>query len=144
MGLFNKTRPVTTTEPHCSFCSRTESVVGPMVEGPNAAFICADCVSIAAGVVDANRGRSAPPNLDANQWRAAHMNFVCYVHVWQDTGGTWKATASTAPGVEADGATPEEAVRLIQSKVLALASKALEDGKEVVAHFTNHLDAALR
>jgi hypothetical protein len=118
--------------------------VGPMVEGPNAAFICADCVRIAAGVADANAGKSLPTDLDPNEWHSAHMNVVCYARVHRGDDGSWRAEASSPTGMTAKGATAKEAVRRLQAKILQSAAEALSDGKEVGPHFTNHADAAFR
>jgi ATP-dependent Clp protease ATP-binding subunit ClpX len=49
--------PVDKLRTQCSFCGRISDVAGPMVEGPNAIYICADCVEIAYGIVLTMRGR---------------------------------------------------------------------------------------
>src|SRR5882672_8288855 len=35
----------------CSFCGKTHREVGPMVEGPNDAFICANCVDLCHNII---------------------------------------------------------------------------------------------
>lgn len=148
MGLwpFGKTMtaPQQNSDSRCSFCGRPQSIVGPMVEGPNAAFICVDCVRIAAGVADANAGKSLPADLDPNEWRSAHMNVVCYTRVRKGDDGTWTAEASSPTEMSAQGATAKEAVRRLQAKILQSTADALSDGKEVGPHFTNHADASFR
>jgi hypothetical protein len=128
----------------CSFCSRPQSVVGSMVEGPNAAFICADCVRLAARVADANAGKLLPVDLDPIDWRSAHMNLVCYVRVHRGEDGAWTAEASSPTAFTAQGSTAKEAVRRLQTEVLQRAAKALSDGKDVGSHFSNHADASFR
>ena len=122
----------------CSFCGRAKSVVGPMVEGPNSAFICADCVRLAARVADANAGKSLPAGLELNSWLSAHMNFVCYVRVDQDVDGGWTATLSTGGNTSAQGSTAKDAVRHLQAKLLTAAAEALSRGDEVGPGFSNH------
>ncbi len=35
----------------CSFCSRPQRDVGPMIEGPNGVFICANCVDLCRNII---------------------------------------------------------------------------------------------
>jgi len=41
----------------CSFCGKTGRETGPLVEGRNGVFICADCVQLCSSVVQAERRR---------------------------------------------------------------------------------------
>jgi len=43
----------------CSFCHRSGEDVGPIVEGPNGVFICANCVELCHNIVRQERRRTA-------------------------------------------------------------------------------------
>jgi len=45
-------------EPHCSFCGRPEHMVGRLISGPEAVFICDSCVELCKRILDT--GESAP------------------------------------------------------------------------------------
>ncbi len=45
-------------EPHCSFCGRPENMVGRLISGPEAVFICDSCVELCKRILDT--GDSAP------------------------------------------------------------------------------------
>ena len=42
----------------CSFCGKTHREVGPMVEGPNDAYICASCVDLCQNIIRQERRKS--------------------------------------------------------------------------------------
>ena len=42
---------------YCSFCRKHYREVGPLVEGPGEAYICGDCVSLCAKILDQERRR---------------------------------------------------------------------------------------
>ncbi|MGA2584660.1 MAG: ClpX C4-type zinc finger protein [Tepidisphaeraceae bacterium] len=46
---------------HCSFCGKTNIQTGRQVEGPNAVYICAPCVDIAAEIVRVGRDTDQIP-----------------------------------------------------------------------------------
>src|SRR5512140_3034126 len=41
----------------CSFCGKTSRDVGPMVEGPNEVYICANCVDLCQNIFKQERRR---------------------------------------------------------------------------------------
>ena len=41
----------------CSFCGKTSREVGPMVEGPNDAYICANCTDLCQNIFKQERRR---------------------------------------------------------------------------------------
>ena len=43
----------------CSFCGKTHREVGPMVEGPNDAYICASCVDLCQNIIRQERRKSS-------------------------------------------------------------------------------------
>ena len=40
---------------HCSFCGKTQEQVRTVVSGPNAVFICDECVIISLGIISRTR-----------------------------------------------------------------------------------------
>jgi ATP-dependent Clp protease ATP-binding subunit ClpX len=45
----------------CSFCHRNSDDVGPIVEGPNGVFICANCVELCHNIIKQEQRRTAEP-----------------------------------------------------------------------------------
>ena len=45
-------------EPHCSFCGRPEHMVGRLISGPEAVFICDSCVELCKRILDTGDGAS--------------------------------------------------------------------------------------
>jgi ATP-dependent Clp protease ATP-binding subunit ClpX len=43
-------------EPHCSFCGRPEHLVGRLISGPEAVFICDSCVELCRRILDTGDG----------------------------------------------------------------------------------------
>jgi len=43
----------------CSFCGKTHREVGPMVEGPNDAYICSNCVDLCHNIIRQEKRRSS-------------------------------------------------------------------------------------
>ena len=41
----------------CSFCRKNYREVGPLVEGPNEAYICSDCIELCQSILDQERRR---------------------------------------------------------------------------------------
>ena len=128
----------------CSFCGRPRATVGPMVEGPNAAFICVDCVRLAHQVAEGNRTQPAAADLDdpAVRW-AGHMHVRCYFALRRD-GERWQAVAEHPAGFVGVGRSAREAVRDLQARVLSASAEAIAAGHEVGDHYTNHADERLR
>jgi len=48
----------------CSFCGKTGAETGPLVEGHDGVFICADCIGLCNSVVQAERRRAAVTSPD--------------------------------------------------------------------------------
>ncbi len=44
----------------CSFCGKSHREAGPMVEGPNDAFICSSCVELCHNIIKQEKRRSTP------------------------------------------------------------------------------------
>jgi ATP-dependent Clp protease ATP-binding subunit ClpX len=42
---------------YCSFCRKSYHDVGPLVEGPNAAYICSECVLLALEIFEQEKRR---------------------------------------------------------------------------------------
>jgi len=43
----------------CSFCGKTHREVGPMVEGPNDAFICSNCVDLCHNIIQQEKRKAS-------------------------------------------------------------------------------------
>jgi hypothetical protein len=41
----------------CSFCQKSYRVVGPLVEGPNDAYICGECIELCTAILDQEKKR---------------------------------------------------------------------------------------
>lgn len=48
---------------YCSFCRKSYTDVGPLVEGPDRVYICAECIALCQSIVVQERRRRAPPPL---------------------------------------------------------------------------------
>ncbi len=48
----------------CSFCGKSGRETGPLVEGQEGVFICADCIQLCSSVIQAERRRAGAPPLD--------------------------------------------------------------------------------
>ena len=42
----------------CSFCGKSHREVGPLIEGPDNCFICAQCVDLCQSIIQQERRRS--------------------------------------------------------------------------------------
>jgi ATP-dependent Clp protease ATP-binding subunit ClpX len=42
---------------YCSFCRRGYYDVGPLVEGPGSVFICENCVTLCADIIEKEKNR---------------------------------------------------------------------------------------
>src|SRR5690606_23125828 len=47
----------------CSFCGKTSRDVGPMVEGPNDVYVCANCVELCQNIFKQERRRVSSPGV---------------------------------------------------------------------------------
>ena len=129
----------------CSFCGRPRAVVGPMVEGPNDVYICVECVRLAHEIAEGNRMQPANTDLnDAQVCRAGHMHIRCYFSIEHASDGTWRAVSRIPAGYSAQGSSPREAVRAMQSQMLEFVAKSFVAGGDVGDYFTNHADERLR
>jgi ATP-dependent Clp protease ATP-binding subunit ClpX len=45
----------------CSFCGKTESETGPMIEGPNGVYICGSCVDLCSTIIQQEQRKSERP-----------------------------------------------------------------------------------
>lgn len=48
---------------YCSFCRKSYTDVGPLVEGPDSVYICAECIALCQSIVVQELRRRAPPPL---------------------------------------------------------------------------------
>lgn len=48
-------------KPSCSFCCKSPTEVGPLVEGPGEAYICGECVELCQAIIEQERRRRNPP-----------------------------------------------------------------------------------
>src|SRR5438445_11470326 len=46
---------------YCSFCRKSYKDVGPLVEGPESVYICADCIELCQEIIKQERKRRSPP-----------------------------------------------------------------------------------
>jgi ATP-dependent Clp protease ATP-binding subunit ClpX len=46
---------------YCSFCRRSHTDVGPLVEGPGEVYICGECIELCQSIIDQERRRRSPP-----------------------------------------------------------------------------------
>src|SRR5262245_7119511 len=46
---------------YCSFCRKSHTDVGPLVEGPGDVYICGECVELCQSIIDQERRRRNPP-----------------------------------------------------------------------------------
>ena len=128
----------------CSFSGRPRAVVGPMVEGPNAAFICVDCVRLAHQIAEGNRLQPVAADVQDPTVRwAGHMHVRCYFTLRRE-GERWEAAADHPSGVVGVGRSAREAAHDLQAKVLSLSAEAVAADRNVGDHFTNHADERLR
>jgi len=47
------------SEPHCSFCGRSERLVRRLIAGPDSVYICDSCVTLCKQVLDSDQGAAA-------------------------------------------------------------------------------------
>jgi ATP-dependent Clp protease ATP-binding subunit ClpX len=45
----------------CSFCRKSYTDVGPLVEGPGEVYICGECIALCQSIIDQERRRRNPP-----------------------------------------------------------------------------------
>jgi ATP-dependent Clp protease ATP-binding subunit ClpX len=48
-------------KPYCSFCRKSPTDVGPLVEGPAEVYICGNCTALCQSIIDEERRRWNPP-----------------------------------------------------------------------------------
>jgi hypothetical protein len=110
-----------------------------MVEGPNEAFICADCVSLANKIVEASRAQSPAVDLtDETARRGAHMLIVCFFRLKTLSDTQWTATAELTNEFVGQGINPSNAVRDLQAKLLSSTAESLAKSETIGAYFSNH------
>ena len=59
--LLNWLRGLQRREGYCSFCSKNHREVGPLVEGPNRAYVCYVCCLYGAHLIEAECERTGKP-----------------------------------------------------------------------------------
>ena len=153
MWPFNKSRGVNVPGPtpdnppdsRCSFCGGPRAAVGPMVEGPGNVYICVACVRVAHEIAQGNRMQSPNTELDDPQVRrSGHMHILCYFRLERESEGNWRAVSDHPAGASGRGPSARDAVRALQSQVLARVAESFAAGGEAGDHFTNHADQRLR
>lgn len=78
----------------CSFCRKSYREVGPLVEGPDDVYICAECVELCRSIIDQERRRRAGvtgPPLPPPEIIGERLEEL--------TGGKWKGTDALAAAV---------------------------------------------
>ena len=146
MTISNNTPPVNNPpHAHCSFCGRPRAHAGPMAEGPDDVYICAECIRLAAQIAEADPTQPTAPDLnDPTICHDGHMHIRCYFYLRKNEHGKWTATARSPAGAFGEGNTPREAVRNLQTNLLAATLELLRRDQPPGDHFTNHAAPAFR
>jgi ATP-dependent protease Clp ATPase subunit len=63
----------------CSFCLKAFKDVGPVVEGPESVYICADCIDLCQSVIEQEERRRNPPPESSVHERLHHA----FAHVFR-------------------------------------------------------------
>src|SRR5215470_7930898 len=66
---------------YCSFCRKSYREVGPLVEGPNEAYICGECIELCQSIIDQERRRrhtaaARPPAPTPEEFRRSLNHFL--------------------------------------------------------------------
>jgi hypothetical protein len=75
---------------YCSFCRKSYTEVGPLVEGPDDVFICGKCIELCQSIIDQEKHRRGVPQtsvpektfrLDGHDWQVnSREDFICFVY----------------------------------------------------------------